>query len=51
MVSLCKPAGKVHDAGFSVKVLLTDIIHLWVKRDVNSISRFFFGKKVDGSVA
>ena len=26
--------------------MLTDIIHLWVKRDVNSISRFFWKKNL-----
>ena len=37
---------KALEEGFSVKVLLTEIIHLWVKRDVNSISRFFWEKKL-----
>ena len=27
-------------------ILLTEIIHLWVKSDVNSISRFFWKKKL-----
>ena len=45
MLLLCKLVEKP-PKGFSVKVLLTEIIHLWVKRDVNSISRFFWKKKL-----
>ena len=50
-VSLCKLTDQTPQKGFSIKVLLREITHLWVKHDVNSISCFFLQKKVDDSVA
>ena len=51
VVLLCKLTDETPQKGFSSKVLLREITHLWVKHDVNSISWFSLQKKVDDSVA
>ena len=43
---LCKLTDQTSPKGFSSKVLLREITHLWVKHDVNSISCFFCKKKL-----
>ena len=46
VVLLCKLTDETPQKGFSSKVLLREITHLWVKHDVNSISCFFCKKKL-----
>ena len=46
VVLLCKLTDQTSQKGFSSKVLLGEITHLWVKHDVNSISCFFCKKKL-----
>ena len=46
IVLLCKLTDQTSQKGFSSKVLLREITHLWVKHDVNSISCFFCKKKL-----
>ena len=46
VVLLCKLTDQTPQKGFSSKVLLGEITHLWVKHDVNSISCFFCKKKL-----
>ena len=42
----CVSSDQTPQKGFSSKVLLREITHLWVKHDVNSISCFFCKKKL-----
>ena len=46
VVLLRKLTDQTPQKGFSSKVLLREITHLWVKHDVNSISCFFYKKKL-----
>ena len=46
LILLCKLTDQTPQNGFSSKVLLREITHLWVKHDVSSISCFFCKKKL-----